>query len=165
MRIFGLLVILGMIFSSSFSAFAGQNVFGWVEEGLLVPEKVSIKVKLDTGARTSSIDARNIQRFKKSGKEWVKYDVEVNDSDTGAKHKIAFERPIERLVKVRGAGGTDHRPIVRMKICVGTKVYDEEFSLNNRKKMLYPALLGRKAIEHLGLIDVRRTFTMEPNCS
>ena len=142
-----------------------STVFGWIEEGLLFPEKVSVKVKLDTGALTSSIDAKEIKRFEKSGEKWVKYNVDVKDNDTGKSVRIPFERRVERLVKIHGAGGTDHRVVVRMKICLGSKVYEEEFSLNNRAKMLYPILLGRKTIENLGLVDVGRTFTIEPRCS
>lgn len=139
--------------------------FGWIEEGLLLPEKVSVKVKLDTGALTSSIDAKDISRFEKNGEKWVKYNVEVKDSDTGKKIKIGFARRVERFVKLRGAGGTDHRMVVQMKICMGSTIYNEQFSLNNRAKMLYPVLLGRKTIQNLGLVDVSRTFTVEPKCS
>ncbi|MNM31879.1 hypothetical protein D3C81_424640 [compost metagenome] len=31
-----------------------EKVFGWVEEGVLMPEKISVKIKMDTGALTSS---------------------------------------------------------------------------------------------------------------
>ncbi len=146
-------------------AVAAPQVFGWIEEGILLPETVSVKVKLDSGALTSSMDAREIKRFKKNGEKWVAYKVIVKDSDTGKTHSTAFERPIERLIKIQGAGGSDHRVVVKMNICIGSKVYKEEFSLNDRSKMLYPVLLGRRTIEHLGLIDVSRTFTMEPECA
>ncbi len=139
--------------------------FGWIEEGLLLPEKVSVKVKLDTGALTSSIDAKDITRFDRNGQKWVKYTVEVKDSDTGKKVRIPFARRVERFVKIRGAGGTDHRMVVQMKICMGSQIYNEQFTLNDRAKMLYPMLLGRKTIQRLGLVDVSRTFTVEPKCS
>ena len=34
----------------------GKLVFGWVEEGLILPEGTAVKMKLDTGALTSSMD-------------------------------------------------------------------------------------------------------------
>ncbi|AGI24267.1 hypothetical protein H681_11985 [Pseudomonas sp. ATCC 13867] len=51
-----------------------------------------------------------------------------------------------------------------MKVCIGNQLLDEEFSLRDRKRMIYPVLIGRKALEHLGSVDVRRTFTQEPRC-
>ncbi|GLZ89559.1 hypothetical protein Pres01_56100 [Metapseudomonas resinovorans] len=141
------------------------KLFGWIEEGLLLPEKVSVKIKLDTGALTSSMDAKDLERFEKNGEQWVRFNVEVKDSDTGKLVSVPFERRIERNVKVRGAGGAERRPVVMMKMCIGNQVYNEQFSLKNRGKMLYPVLIGRRTLENLGAVDVSRTFTMEPNCS
>lgn len=150
-------------------AFSASNippkVFGWVEEGLLLPENVSVKIKLDTGALTSSLDAKDVERFKKDGKNWVRFNVELKDSDTGKLTSTAFERRVERNIKVRGAGGAERRPVVMMKMCIGNQVYNEQFSLNNRGKMLYPVLIGRRTLENLGAVDVSQTFTMEPKCS
>lgn len=151
------------------AAFAATNnqpkVFGWVEEGLLLPEKVSVKIKLDTGALTSSMDAKDLERFEKNGEKWVRFNVEVKDSDTGNLVSVPFERRIKRNVKLRGAGGVERRPVVLMKMCIGNQVYNEQFSLKNRGKMLYPVLIGRRTLENLGAVDVSRTFTMEPKCS
>ncbi|MCF7203068.1 ATP-dependent zinc protease [Pseudomonas sp. JM10B5a] len=154
-----------MMTPAAFSA--AQNpakVFGWVEEGILLPEKVSVKIKLDTGALTSSMDAKDLEHFEKDGEKWVRFNVEVKDSDTGKMVSIPFERRVERSVKVRGAGGAERRPVVKLKMCIGDQVYNEEFSLKNRGKMLYPVLIGRRTLEHLGAVDVSRTFTTEPKC-
>lgn len=158
-------VLCVLIAAQSYAATPTQGkVFGWVEEGVLLPEKVSLKIKLDTGALTSSIDAKELERFEKNGERWVRFKVQAKDSDTGKFISSAFERRIERSVKLRGAGGADHRPVVLMKMCIGAQVYSEEFSLNDRGKMLYPVLIGRRTLEHLGAVDVSRTFTQEPKC-
>jgi hypothetical protein len=141
------------------------KVFGWIEEGLLMPEKVSLKVKLDTGALTSSMDAKDLERFHKNDENWVRFNVEVKDSKTGEAVNIPFERKVERNVKVRGAGGSERRPVVLMSMCLGNQLYNEEFSLKDRGKMLYPVLIGRRTLEHLGAVDSSRTFTMRPDCS
>ncbi|MBN0009067.1 ATP-dependent zinc protease, partial [Pseudomonas aeruginosa] len=39
------------------------------------------------------------------------------------------------------------------------------FSLRDRGNMKYPVLLGRRTLEHLGAVDVSRTFTSKPTCS
>ena len=51
-----------------------------------------------------------------------------------------------------------------MQMCIGDQVYDEQFSLNDRDKMIYPVLIGRRTLEHLGAVDASRTFTLEPRC-
>jgi hypothetical protein len=158
-------VLLLVTAAPLYAANASQpEVFGWVEEGLLLPENVSVKIKLDTGALTSSMDAKDLERFEKNGEKWVRFNVEAKDSDTGSAVSIPFERRVERNVKVRGAGGAEHRPVVLMQMCIGHRVYSEQFSLKNRGKMLYPVLIGRRTLEHLGAVDVSQTFTREPKC-
>ncbi|PXX64380.1 Uncharacterized conserved protein [Pseudomonas sp. LAMO17WK12:I10] len=141
------------------------QVFGWVEEGVLVPENISVKLKLDTGALTSSLDAKDLESFEKDGEKWVRFNVEVKDTETGKQVSTAFERKVERRIKVRGAGGAERRPVVVMSICIGNHIYSEQFSLKNRGKMNYPVLIGRRTLENLGAVDASRTFTMEPKCS
>jgi hypothetical protein len=156
-----ILVLLAVPFATAADK---PSLLGWVEEGLLLPEGVSVKMKLDTGALTSSMDAREIERFERDGEKWVRFKVRLEDSDTGKSVSIPFERQIERTIKVRGAGGAERRPVVSMQMCIGDQVYDEQFSLNDRDKMIYPVLIGRRTLEHLGAVDASRTFTLEPRC-
>jgi hypothetical protein len=110
------------------------------------------------------MDAKDLERFEKNGEKWVRFKVEVKDSDTGRAASIPFERRVERNVKVRGAGGAERRTVVLMNMCIGNQLYNEQFSLKNRGKMLYPVLIGRRTLEHLAVVDVSRTFTQEPKC-
>ncbi|EZQ17207.1 ATP-dependent Zn protease [Halopseudomonas bauzanensis] len=143
---------------------AGKVVVGWVEKGLILPEEAVVKVKVDSGALTSSMHAVNMERFTRKGKRWVRYDVPVVDADTGNKVTLHFERPVYRQMTVRGAGGEDYRPVVKMRMCIGNRVYEEQFSLRDRSDMTYPVLLGRRTIEHIGLIDVSDTFMLPLDC-
>lgn len=142
-----------------------ERVFGWIEKGLIQPENIPVKMKLDTGALTSSLDAKDLQRFERDGDEWVRFKVELTDGDTGKLVDSPFERRVVRNVKLRGAGGAERRPVVMMQICIGKRIYDEEFSLKNRSKMNYPVLIGRRTLGRLGLVDVSRTFTVDPKCA
>lgn len=140
-------------------------IVGWIEKGRILPEHTAVKVKVDSGALTSSMHAVNIEDFTRKGKQWVRYDVPVRDADTGERVKLQFERPVFRRILVRGAGGEDRRPVVKMTICMGDRVYEEQFSLRDRGDMTYPVLIGRRTIEHIGLIDVSRTFMLPLECS
>ncbi|WP_235906737.1 retropepsin-like aspartic peptidase RloA3 [Pseudomonas saliphila] len=142
----------------------GQVVVGWIEKGQILPELTAVKIKVDSGALTSSMHAVNIETFTRKGKEWVRYDVPVEDADTDELVRLEFERPVYRRVVVRGAGGKERRPVVKMSICMGDRVYEEQFSLRDRGDMTYPVLIGRRTIEHIGLIDVSQTFLLPLDC-
>ncbi len=148
---------------------AAPTVYGWIEKGLIMPDAtsakgVAVKMKLDTGALTSSLDARSLQHFKRDGKPWVRFTLVLTDANTDKEVTQTLERPVERSVTVRGAGGMEQRPTVTMSICLGDKVYKEWFTLRDRSDMNYPVLLGRRLLAELGPVDSSRTFTVQPNC-
>lgn len=150
--------------ASSQAVASDDNVFGWVEKATLQPWGTEVKAKLDSGALTSSLDARDIEMFEKDDEDWVRFRLKLEDEESGEVFSDEIERPLYRELRVRGAGGTDERPVVLLNICMGDTVYEEQFGLRNREDMNYPLLLGRRTISHLGLLDVRETFMQEPDC-
>ncbi|MCE8033495.1 ATP-dependent zinc protease [Billgrantia tianxiuensis] len=159
-------VVGGLLLAAGAPALADEDktVFGWVEKSTLEPWGVEVKAKLDSGALTSSLDARDIEIFDNEGEEWVRFRLELVDEASGEAFEERMELPLYRDIRVRGAGGRDERPVVLMKICMGDTVYEEQFSLRDRGEMHYPLLLGRRTIGHLGLLDVTRTFLNKPSC-
>lgn len=150
--------------SLSLPTHAADRALGWVEEGLIMPDGVAVKFKLDTGALTSSMHAEGIERFEKDGKDWVRFKVNVKDNRTDKNVKLQFERVVERMVKVRGAGGAERRPVVQMSVCLGDTLYTEPFTLSDRDAMNYPVLIGRRTLEKAGAVDSGKTFTVKPTC-
>lgn len=140
------------------------EVYGWVEKTTLEPWGVELKAKLDSGALTSSMHAEHIEEFTRDGEKWVRFEVEVEDEATGDVVAREYERKVFRRLILTGAGGQDRRPAVLMTICMGDTRYQEQFSLEDRDDMNYPVLLGRRAIQDLGLLDVTQTFTHSPEC-
>lgn len=67
-----------------------KPVFGWVEKSTLEPWGVEVKAKLDSGALTSSMDARDIETFDKDGEEWVRFRLELVDEASGERSKSAW---------------------------------------------------------------------------
>lgn len=141
---------------------AGERVFGWVEKAYVPALGVTTKAKMDTGALTSSIYATHVERFLRNGKKWVRFTVALKDADTRSTVTKTLERPFYRRIKLSGAGGVDHRLVVFMDFCIGNQRLHEQVSLSNRANKIYDLLIGRRTMEHLGLLDVRRTFTSEP---
>lgn len=161
-RLLKILSLAALLGAPALPANAEPRIYGWVENGLLLPENLPVKAKLDTGAQTSSLDAKDLRRFERDGEPWVRFTVEVKEQ--GKNRRVTFERKVVRDVKVRGAGGEERRPVVLMSICIGERRYDEQFSLNNRSKMIYPVLIGRRTLEQMGVVDVSRTYTVQPSC-
>ncbi|GEK74294.1 MULTISPECIES: retropepsin-like aspartic peptidase RloA3 [Halomonas] len=143
---------------------APDRSVGWVESVTLMPWNLPFEAKLDSGALTSSLDARDIERFERDGEAWVRFRLQFDDDDNGETFAMTLERPRVRRLTVRGAGGTDDRPVVLLDVCVDGVRYEEEFSLRDRSEMTYPILLGRQTIGHLGRLDVASTHLTEPGC-
>ncbi len=130
-------------------------VYGYVENVLLGPDNLKLKAKLDSGAKTSSLNALDIVEFERDGKQWVRF----NMIDPSVGGKVEFEREIERHVKIKqhGAEG-QRRPVIMMEVQLGTIHIEREFTLAGRNKFIYQVLLGRNFLNGVALIDVSQTF-------
>lgn len=136
-------------------------ILGWVEPVLLSGPGVKLEAKLDTGAETSSLDARIIKKFRKSGKRWVRFG--VSDPGTGREHVLVRER-VRTIGVVQHDGVNQVRPTVMLKVCIADRPLDIEVSLVDRSEFSYPLLLGRSALESFALIDPGNTHLSEPRC-
>ncbi len=144
---------------------SGQRVYGWVEKGVVMPAQALVKMKLDTGALTSSMHAEDIEIYNIRGEDdGVRFTLELEDRLSGKLVKKRMDLEVERYLKVRGAGGQDRRPVVNLDICIGDHVFREQFSLRDRGDMIYPVLLGRRVLTKIGLVDSGATFLTEPEC-
>ncbi len=140
---------------------AALEIFGWVERVELLDGDLSVKAKLDTGAATSSLDATNIERFRKDGERWVRFTVTDPETDDS----IELEKPLSRNVRiVRHSGEHQRRPVVKIPLCFGPFSEEVEFSLIDRSNFIYPVLLGRSALKGHALIDSGETFINYPDC-
>ncbi|WP_447553481.1 retropepsin-like aspartic peptidase RloA3 [Vreelandella sp. EE22] len=163
-KMVGLFALTGALIASTHATAEEPKVYGWVENALIDTWDITVKAKLDSGALTSSLDARDIELFEKEGEDWVRFRLQLDDQQSGETFSDEIERPLYREQTVRGAGGSDDRPVVLLDICMGDTIYEEQFSLRDREEMIYPMLLGRRTISHLGLLDVENTFLQSPNC-
>lgn len=156
--------LLACLLFSMHCAFAQQQAptrFGWIEPILIVNDEVQLKAKLDSGAKTSSLDANDIQYFDWNGKRWVRFS--INDPITQT--PITLERPRVRDVTIKRHNSRHQiRPVVLMKICLGPFTREVEINLIDRSEFLYPMLLGRSALESIAVIDPGSTLLSTPTC-
>lgn len=138
-----------------------RRAFGWREWVLFEGKNNHLRAKLDTGARTSTIHAEEVELFERDREEWVRFVVVDPEREGHEAETVSYECPVERVARVRNADGqTSERIVVLLSFWLGGEQTTAEFTLNSRHGMLNPVLLGRRAIRELGFVDVRRSFLM-----
>jgi len=145
-----------------FSASYGRDkvTIGWVEKIRIHPPELVFNAKVDTGARNSSIHAKNIVDFERDGETWVRFEV-VNQK----KERVTLELPLARQATIkRHFGKRQYRHVVMLGICLGDIYKETEVTLVDREGFLYDMLLGRSFLKGDFIIDISETFTSKPAC-
>lgn len=145
---------------------APKIILGWLETTQMLDSGMRIKTKLDVGAKTSSMQASNIERFERDGVPWVRFDFTDEDVDTEKEHTLRLEGPLVREVVIKRHGAPSiTRPVVTQEFCLYNQIYRTEFSLADRGKFNYSILLGRSFLSRVALVDPAETFLSRPNCA
>lgn len=136
---------------------------GWVEKAKIPGVEKEVKAKLDTGAKTTSINAEILEKPDKDSESGGMVKFRFLD---GEGNKEVFERPIVRWVQIKSREGADiRRPVVRMKLCVAGRWIEEEVNLADRDDFNYPILIGRNMLKQGKFtVDSSQTFTVNPVC-
>ncbi|MCW3147411.1 ATP-dependent zinc protease [Stutzerimonas stutzeri] len=133
----------------------------------------TLPAKMDTGAMTASLSARDIEQFERDGEDWVRFRLAVDGADD-----TLYERRllgISRIkTRVEEAGNVDpereppraERPIVGMQLCIGDQLREAEVNLTDRSHFSYPLLIGAETIRDLNAaIDPAGKYTAgRPAC-
>ena len=139
---------------------ADPVVMGWIERVEVLPHRLLMEAKMDTGAKTTSIDAADIVEFSRGGKKWVRFNVSDRKGRT-----VTFERPVFRIARIRRSEmKTTSRPVVKLPLCIGSFLREVEVNLAKRTHLNYPLLVGRSAMTGKVLVDSSRKFTKDPMC-
>lgn len=119
----------------------------------------AIKARVDSGAKTSSIHAFNINKFTRDGETWVSF--EVLPLQSNRRTVIRCERKVidKRTVK-SSSGVSEVRYVIQATLKVGTEKWDIELTLANRDTMGYRMLLGREAMSGHMLVDPALSFCL-----
>lgn len=134
------------------------KLIGW-REWIGLPEFgiPELKVKVDSGARTSALHATKIRYLEKSdGLTWVSFVivVQMHPRKTKRVHAVLVE---ERRVK-SSMGHATLRPVIRTQIELGGEVWETEVTLVNRDPMGFRMLLGRRTVKGRYMIHPARSF-------
>ena len=125
---------------------------GELEQVWLPNLELALPARIDTGAETASLDARNIELFERDGSRWVRF--EILHPESGEPQVL--ERKLKRMVKIVQANDkeSERRPVIRLGITIGHIHQTAEFSLSNRSHLDSQMLIGRNILQDVMVVDV-----------
>ncbi len=133
-------------------------VVGW-REWIALPELgvAAIKPKIDTGARSSSLHAFNIETFERDGVDWVRFDLHPFQRD--AETTVRTEAPVLELRSVRSSSGhSTLRPVIQTTVELSGRRWSVELTLAARDEMGFRMLLGREALRGRFIVEPGRSY-------
>ena len=142
------------LFTTGIVAAEEKTVLGGVEDVVLLPWRVKLPARIDTGAAKSSLDAREI-----------KVQDDTIEFKLPAKYGgLPIRLPIMGWRHIRTPAGLERRPVVELEICLGPKRFRTLVNLTDRSTVKYPLILGRNALRENYLVDVKRRRIHPPSC-
>jgi hypothetical protein len=134
------------------------RVVGWREWIALPRLGVDrIKVKIDTGARTSALHAFDLEQFERDGARWVRFRIHPSQRDETI--SIPVEVPIvdERWIR-SSSGHAELRPVIETELQLEDERWPIEVSLTRRDVMGFRMLLGRQALKGRVFVHPGRSY-------
>lgn len=119
----------------------------------------TIKVRVDSGAKTSALHAVNIQAFQRNNDTWVTFDV-YPIQHNGKKVIHCEALVLDKRVIKSSTGNRENRYIIRTSLHINGDSWDVELSLTNRDSMGYRMLLGREAMVGRLIVDPETNFML-----
>lgn len=138
-----------------------EKVIVGSEEWCSLPDlKVpAIKVRVDSGAKTSALHAEQITPFEKEGEKWVRF--VIHPIQRNVKSSIVCESKVvdKRIVK-SSSGTRESRYVINTEISIGEQSWNIELTLTNRDSMGFRMLLGREAMVGRIIVDPDEHFNL-----
>ncbi len=133
-------------------------IIGWREwVGLPDLGIKRIKAKVDTGARSSSLHATEIEEFELNGLPYARF--KIHPYHRFPERFVSAEARIEEFRMVRSSSGkSTNRPVISSAVSLLGEVWPVELTLANRSEMGFRMLLGREAFRGKFIVDAGRSF-------
>jgi hypothetical protein len=133
-----------------------RPVIGWREWVSLPGLGIEwVKAKVDTGARSSSLHAWEVEVDEAGGAvQFAVHPFQADDETT-----VLVAAPLLAMRDVRSSNGdVERRPVIAVGAVVAGVEVPIELSLTNRDEMGFRMLLGRTAVRRRFLVDPGRSF-------
>jgi ribosomal protein S6--L-glutamate ligase len=131
-------------------------LIGRVEWVSLPDIKVKLKARIDTGAKTTSMHAVNIEEVEQRGEQFIKFQT------VDAEGKVVeMVRKVGTTQRVSNTSGfVSRRYVIKEKIKMGNIEREIMINLNDRSKMEYKFLIGRNVLLGRFIVDVARSHVL-----
>ena len=128
-------------------------------ESIALPDLAieDLQVRVDTGAKTSSLHVDNIKKSKVDGAFHVTFDIhpDVHNVD----RIITCKAPISDIRKIKSSNGTaEQRYVIETTVVLGSQSWPIEITLTDRSDMSYLMLFGREALGTRFLVDPSKVY-------
>lgn len=166
-RIFGCAALIGMAATAAGATEDAEGlhdepvVLGYLENVSVGKLGLQMKGKLDTGADTSSVHARNVEIYKRGKRDnWVKFRLVGKDG-----RSIRYDQNVIRFAQIKTkTGGTIRRPVITLPLCVGGRTAVAEVNLADREPFDFDILIGREFLSDRVLVDSGQTYIAAESC-
>lgn len=120
----------------------------------------NIEVRVDTGAKTSSLHVDNVKKYTQQGKPWVKFDIHPNAYNVD--DIIECKAALHDVRNIKSSNGvSEERYVIKTEVSLGNISWPIEITLTDRSDMNYLMLLGRQGMSDKILVDPSKTFLLE----
>lgn len=135
-----------------------NTLIGWREWARLPEARIDwIKAKIDTGARTSSLHAFDIEEFDRDGVRWVRF--VVRPWQESREDLTLVETMVHDRRRVRSSSGhAEERVVVLLTVSLAGRAVPAEITLTNRDEMGFRMLIGRETLRQGFLVDPAKSF-------
>lgn len=125
----------------------------WVE---VLGMQIKHKARIDTGAKTTSLHAVNVEEVEQRGELFVKF-----QTLDGEGKPIEVLKKVDSTQKVSNTSGfVTKRYVIKEKIKIGNIEREVSINLNDRSKMDYKFLVGRNLLLGRFIVDVARSHVL-----
>lgn len=129
---------------------------GWREKVSLPELGIGeLTAKIDTGAKTSALDASNIEEFEQQGLRYVRF---VVNGIEGKPTLTCEARLIEQRSVTDSGGHSETRYVIETDLELANHRWPVEITLTERSGMKYRMLIGRSAIRRKFVVDPAKSF-------
>ncbi|MGI1677868.1 MAG: ATP-dependent zinc protease [Cellvibrionaceae bacterium] len=118
-----------------------------------------LQIRVDTGAKTSSLHVDNLSKYKKDGKPWVKFDMHPDVYNVD--EVITCKSKLHDIRVIKSSNGVaEERYVIKTTFQLSDQSWPIEITLTNRADMRNLMLLGREGMKNRILVDPSKTFLL-----
>ncbi|MGY5356078.1 30S ribosomal protein S6--L-glutamate ligase [Wenyingzhuangia sp. IMCC45467] len=119
----------------------------------------AIKARIDSGAKTSSIQATDITTYKKNRENWVRFNIQPLTENRSISIECEAKVTGTRIVK-SSSGIPEKRYVIKSQVTMGGETWEIELTLADRDNMEFKMLLGRQAMENKMIVNPSEEFLL-----